>query len=208
MDAMYQLHKQKLELIHKLCLTMLCNKRTSFYFAPYLKVDFIGVITEVRVKGEYIAEVNDGENYINMREIPAEAVLDVYKRVMIYLNPPYEVDKEIRRVSNLPIKDLVRYINDTVLSDVDDIDEKTSLTIFSVEDDIPWKGIEAILGAVGMVHMVIDSFDRGMFNPNDPFFRYAEIDGTKRLISFADSDEVWDEYGDIVSDYIRKNHEK
>ena len=209
MDTMNQLYKQKLELIHKLCLTMLCNKRTSFYFAPYLKVDFIGVITEVRFKGEYIAEVNDGENYINMREIPAEAVLDVYKRVMSYLNPHDEVDKEIRRVSNLPIKDLVRYINNTVLPDmVDDIDERTSLTIFSMEGDIPWKGIESILGTVGMMHLVVDSFDRGVFSPNDPFFRYAEIDGTKRLISFAETCDVWEEYGDMVSEYIRNSYKK
>lgn len=207
MDVINQLHKQKLELIHILCLTMLCNKRTSFYFAPYLKVDFIGVITEVRVRGEYIAEVNDGNIYIDMREIPAEAVLCVYNKVMSYFEEIDDVDKEITRVSNLPIEDLVRYINNTVLPDmVDDIDERTSLTIFSMEGDIPWKGIESILGTVGMMRLVVDSSDRGVFSPNDPFFRYAEIDGTKRLISFADSDDVWGEYGDIVSEYIRKTY--
>lgn len=209
MDIMYQLHKQKLELIHKLCLTMLSEKRFSFYFVPNLKVDFVGVITEIVVGGEYSAKVNDGKIYIDMREIPAEAVLCVYNKVMSYFEETDDVDKEITRVSNLPIEDLVRYINNTVLPDmVDDIDERTSLTIFSMEGDIPWKGIESILGTVGMMHLVVDSFDHGVFSPNDPFFRYAEIDGTKRLISFADSDDVWDEYGDIVSDYIRNSYKK
>ena len=207
MDIMYQLHKQKLELIHKLCLTMLSEKRFSFYFVPNLKVDFVGVITEIVVGGEYSAKVNDGKIYIDMREIPAEAVLCVYNKVMSYFEETDDVDKEITRVSNLPIEDLVRYINNTVLPDmVDDIDERTSLTIFSMEGDIPWKGIESILGTVGMMHLVVDSFDRGVFSPNDPFFRYAEIDGTKRLISFAETCDVWEDYGDMVSEYIRKTY--
>lgn len=207
MDVMNQLHNQKLELIHKLCLAMLSEKKTSFYFAPYLKVDFVGVVTEIRVSGEYVAEVNDGKNYINMKEIPAEAVLCVYNRVMIYFNSVDEVDKEIMRVSNLPIGVLVQYINNTVLPNiVDDIDERTSLTIFSMENEIPWKGIETILGTVGLMRMVIDSFDNGMFSPNDPFFRFAEIDGTKRLISFSEGCDVWEEYGDVVSEYIRDTY--
>lgn len=209
MDVINQLHKQKLELIHKLCLTMLSAKQISFYFAPHLKLDFVGEISEMRVGGEYIAEVNDGKIYIDMKKIPAEAVLRVYEKVMNYFEATDEVDTEITRTSNLPIGQLVRYINNTVRPDiVDDIDEKTSLTIFSMEDEIPWKGIEFVLGTVGMLRLVTDSFDNGMFNPNDPFFRYAEIDGTKRLISFADSSDVWDEYGDIVSEYIRKKHKQ
>lgn len=208
MDIMYQLHKQKMELIHKLCLTMLSEKRFSFYFVPNLKVDFVGVITEIVVGGEYSAKVNDGKIYIDMREIPAEAVLCVYNKVMSYFEvTDDDVDKEITRVSNLPIEDLVRYINDTVIPNmVEDIDERTSLTIFSMEDEIPWKGFEAILGTVGMVKLVIDSFDNGLFSPYNPFFMFTEIDGTKRLISFAETCDVWEDYGDMVSEYIRKSY--
>lgn len=210
MDVMNQLHNQKLELIHKLCLAMLSEKKTSFYFVPYLKVDFVGVVTEIRVSGEYVAEVNDGKNYIDMKEIPVEGVLCVYDKVMDYFRDTtdiYEVEKEITRVSNLPIGVLVQYINNTVLPNiVDDIDERTSLTIFSMENEIPWKGIETILGTVGLVKLVCDSFDGGMFSPIDPFFRFAEIDGTKRLISFTEGCDVWEEYGDMVSEYIRDTY--
>lgn len=208
MDVMNQLYKQKLELIHKLCITMLSEKRFSFYFAPNIKIDFIGAVNEMRVRGEYVAEVNNGEKYIDMREIPAEAVLCVYNKVMSYFEvTDDDVDKEITRVSNLPIEDLVRYINDTVIPNmVEDIDERTSLTIFSMEDEIPWKGFEIILGTVGMVKLVIDSFDNGLFSPYNPFFMFAEIDGTKRLISFAETCDVWEDYGDMVSEYIRKTY--
>lgn len=206
MDTMKQLYKQKLELIDTLCETLLSEKLTSFYFAPVLKNNFVGEITEVRVRGEHLAEVNYGENYINMREIPDEAVLDVYKRVMIYFNPPDEVDKEITRVSNLPIDHLVRYINNTVLPNmVDDIDERTLLTIYQMNDEIPWKGIEAIMGTVGLVKLVADSFDNGLFSPIDNFFTYAETDGPK-LISFTETCDVWEDYGDMVSEYIRKTY--
>lgn len=207
MDVMNQLYKQKLELIHKLCITMLSEKRFSFYFAPNIKIDFIGAVNEMRVRGEYVAEVNNGEKYIDMREIPAEAVLCVYNKVMSYFEETHDVDKKITRVSNLPIEDLVRYINDTVIPNmVEDIDERTSLTIFSMEDEIPWKGFEAILGTVGMVKLVIDSFDNGLFSPYNPFFMFTEIDGTKRLISFAETCDVWEDYGDMVSEYIRKTY--
>lgn len=209
MDVMNQLHKQKLELINKLCITMLSEKRTSFYFAPNIKIDFIGTVNEMRVRGKYVAEVNNGENYIDMREIPVEGVLCVYDKVMDYFRDTTDIDdveKEITRISNLPINHLVRYINNTVLPNmVDDIDERTLLTIYQMNDKIPWKGIEAIIGTVGLVKLVVDSFDNGLFSPIDNFFRYAEIDGPK-VISFTETCDVWEEYGDMVSEYIRKTY--
>lgn len=209
MDVMNQLHKQKLELINKLCITMLSEKRTSFYFAQNIKIDFIGAVNEVRVRGKYVAEVNNGENYIDMKEMPIEGVLCVYDKVMDYFRDTTDIDdveKEITRISNLPINHLVRYINNTVLPNmVDDIDERTLLTIYQMNDEIPWKGIETIMGTVGLVKMVVDSFDNGLFSPIDNFFRYAEIDGPK-VISFTETCDVWEEYGDMVSEYIRKTY--
>lgn len=209
MDVMNQLHKQKLELINKLCITMLSEKRTSFYFAQNIKIDFIGAVNEVRVRGKYVAEVNNGENYIDMKEMPIEGVLCVYDKVMDYFRDTTDIDdveKEITRISNLPINHLVRYINNTVLPNmVDDIDERTLLTIYQMNDEIPWKGIETIMGTVGLVKMVVDSFDNGLFSPIDNFFRYAEIDGPK-VISFTETYDVWEEYGDMVSEYIRKTY--
>lgn len=209
MDVLNQLHKQKLELINKLCITMLSEKRTSFYFAPKIKIDFIGAVNEMRVRGKYVAEVNNGENYIDMKEIPVEGVLCVYDKVMDYFRDTTDIDdveKEITRISNLPIDHLVRYINNTVLPNmVDDIDERTSLTIYQMNDEIPWKGIEAIMGTVGLVKLVVDSFDNGLFSTIDNFFRYAEIDGPK-VISFTETCDVWEEYGDMVSEYIRKTY--
>lgn len=209
MDVMNQLHKQKLELINKLCITMLSEKRTSFYFAQNIKIDFIGAVNEVRVRGKYVAEVNNGENYIDMKEMPIEGVLCVYDKVMDYFRDTTDIDdveKEITRISNLPINHLVRYINNTVLPNmVDDIDERTLLTIYQMNDEIPWKGIEAIMGTVGLVKMVVDSFDNGLFSPIDNFFRYAEIDGPK-VISFTETWDVWEEYRDMVSEYIRKTY--
>lgn len=209
MDVLNQLHKQKLELINKLCITMLSEKRTSFYFAPKIKIDFIGAVNEMRVRGKYVAEVNNGENYIDMKEIPVEGVLCVYDKVMDYFRDTTDIDdveKEITRISNLPIDHLVRYINNTVLPNmVDDIDERTSLTIYQMNDEIPWKGIEAIMGSVGLVKLVVDSFDNGLFSPIDNFFRYAEIDGPK-VISFTETYDVWEEYRDMVSEYIRKTY--
>lgn len=209
MDVMNQLHKQKLELINKLCITMLSEKRTSFYFAQNIKIDFIGAVNEVRVRGKYVAEVNNGENYIDMKEMPIEGVLCVYDKVMDYFRDTTDIDdveKEITRISNLPINHLVRYINNTVLPNmVDDIDERTLLTIYQMNDEIPWKGIETIMGTVGLVKMVVDSFDNGLFSPIDNFFRYAEIDGPK-VISFTETWDVWEEYGDMVSEHIRKTY--
>lgn len=211
MDVMNQLYKQKQELIHKLCLTMLSQKRTSFYFAPKLKIDFIGAVNEMRVSGEYVAEVNDGKNYIDMKEIPVEGVLCVYDKVMDYFRDATdtdEVEKEITRVSNLPIGVLVKYINNTVIPNmVDDIDERTLLTIYQMEDEIPWKGFETVLGIAGLVKLVVDSFDNGVFSPLDNFFIYAESDGPK-LISYTEPCDVWEDYGDMVSEYIRKTYRK
>lgn len=209
MDTMKQLYKQKLELIDTLCETLLSEKRTSFYFAPVLKINFVGEITEVRVRGEHLAEVNNGENYIDMKEIPVEGVLCVYDKVMDYFRDTTgtdDVEKEIIRISNLPIDHLVRYINNTVLPNmVDDIDERTLLTIYQMNNEIPWKGIEAIMGTVGLVKLVADSFDNGVFSPIDNFFTYAETDGPK-LISFTETCDVWEDYGDMVSEYIRKTY--
>ena len=209
MDTMKQLYKQKLELIDTLCETLLSEKRTSFYFAPVLKINFVGEITEVRVRGEHLAEVNNGENYIDMKEIPVEGVLCVYDKVMDYFRDTTgidDVEKEITRISNLPIDHLVRYINNTVLPNmVDDIDERTLLTIYQMNNEIPWKGIEAIMGTVGLVKLVADSFDNGVFSPIDNFFTYAETDGPK-LISFTETCDVWEDYGGMVSEYIRKTY--
>ena len=209
MDVMNQLYKQKMELIHKLCITMLSEKRTSFYFAPNIQIDFIGAVKEMRVRGEYVAEVNNGENYIDMKEIPLEGVLCVYDKVMDYFRDTTgidDVEKEITRISNLPIDRLVRYINNTVLPNmVYDIAERTLWTIHQMNDEIAWKGIEAIMGTVRLVKLVADSFDNGVFSPLDNFFTYAEIDGPK-LISYTEPCDVWEDYGGMVSEYIRKTY--
>lgn len=211
MDGMNQLYMLKMELIHKLCITMLSEKRTSFYFAPNIKIDFIGAVKEVRVRGEYIAEVNNGKNYIYMKDIPLEGVRCVYDKVMDYFRDTTgidDVEKEITRISNLPIGLLVRYINNTVLPHmVDDINERTLLTIYQMDDEIAWKVVESIRGTVGLVKLVADSFDNGSFSSLDNFFTYAETDGPK-LISYTEPCDVWEDYGDMVSEYIRKTYRK
>ena len=196
MDVMNQLYKQKLELIHKLCITMLSEKRTSFYFATKIQIDFIGAVNEMRARGEYVAEVNNGENYIDMKEIPLEGVLCVYDKVMDYFRDTTgidDVEKEITRISNLPIGLLVQYIDNTVLPNmVDDIAERTLLTIYQMNDESAWKVVEAIMGTVGLVKLVADSFDNGVFSPLDNFFIYAESDGPK-LISYTEPCDVWED---------------
>lgn len=74
-----------------------------------------------------------------------------------------------------------------------------------MNDESAWKVVEAIMGTVGLVKLVADSFDNGVFSPIDNFFIYAEIDGPK-LISFTEPCDVWEDYGDMVSEYIRKTY--